>query len=115
VGDEVLRAISQRLSAGISALDLVGRYGGEEFAVLLPGISLSSACLVAERLRQHIEQEPVRTSVGSLSLTVSIGVAERQQHDEPLDSLIHRADLALLEAKRGGRNRVATAACHAFS
>jgi diguanylate cyclase (GGDEF)-like protein len=108
IGDEVLRAVSNRLAAGISTLDLVGRYGGEEFAVLLPGTGLARARLVAERLRRHIEDEPIMTSVGALSVTVSIGVAEQERHDEPLDSIVHRADLGLLEAKRSGRNRVAT-------
>ena len=109
IGDEVLQAISKRLSAGISTLDLVGRYGGEEFAVLLPGTQLSQAERVAERLRRHIEEESIVTSVGPISVTVSIGIAEREPYDEPLDSLLHRADLGLLEAKRGGRNRVAIA------
>ena len=110
IGDEVLQAISNRLLAGVSTSDIVGRYGGEEFAVLLPTTSLSRASLVAERLRMHIEEEPIMTSAGAISVTVSIGVAEQAGHDESLDSLLHRADLALLEAKRSGRNRVASPA-----
>jgi diguanylate cyclase (GGDEF)-like protein len=86
-------------------MDVVGRYGGEEFVILLPETNLESARLVAERLRQSITKEPFITDAGPLRITVSIGVAEASKWDA-LNTLIERADAALYDAKRAGRNCV---------
>jgi diguanylate cyclase (GGDEF)-like protein len=106
IGDEVLQAVSRRLTAAISTGDLLARYGGEEFALLLSGANRSMALQVAERLRDLIADQPFKTSGGQLNVTISIGVAERQSCDEKSSELLHRADIALLAAKQAGRNRV---------
>ena len=107
-GDEVLRALAQRCRVGSRTVDLVGRYGGEEFLILLPESSLESARLVAERLRQSLHNESIQTEAGPMRITISIGVAEMTDTDN-LKSLIARADGALYEAKNSGRNRVVLA------
>lgn len=106
VGDEVIQAVSRRLTRGLSNADLLSRFGGEEFAVLLPGTDLAQAADVAERLRNIVGKAPIKTSAGELKVTVSLGVAQRATADEGIASLLHRADQNLLEAKRRGRDRV---------
>lgn len=107
IGDEVLRAIAVRCGETIRTIDVMGRFGGEEFAVLLPETTLEQARQAAERLRQYVAATPIITEAGSLPLTVSIGVASRETHAElTLDQLLDRADQALYMAKRQGRNRV---------
>ncbi len=105
-GDQTLHGLAERCRAGSRAVDLVGRYGGEEFVTLLPETHLESARLVAERLRQSIMENPFTTDAGPLDITISIGVAEATKLDT-LSTLIERADAALYNAKRAGRNRVA--------
>lgn len=109
IGDEVLQAVSQRLTAAISSGDLLARYGGEEFALLLSNANGETALRIAERLRDLIADQPFRTSDGNLGVTISIGVAERQSCDETSSALFHRADIGLLAAKQAGRNRVVLA------
>jgi diguanylate cyclase (GGDEF)-like protein len=107
IGDEVLRAIALRCGDTIRAIDVMGRYGGEEFAVLLPETSLEQAQQVAERLRLYIAATPIITNAGPLTMTVSIGVAScGGQAHLSLDQLLDRADQALYMAKRQGRNMV---------
>jgi diguanylate cyclase (GGDEF)-like protein/PAS domain S-box-containing protein len=104
-GDQILRSLAERCRTGSRAVDLVGRYGGEEFVVLLPETNLEAARLVAERLRQVIMKDPFATDTGQLDIRISIGVAESDETDT-LKTLIEKADMALYEAKRSGRNRV---------
>jgi diguanylate cyclase (GGDEF)-like protein/PAS domain S-box-containing protein len=104
-GDQALRGLAERCRAGSRAVDLIGRYGGEEFVVLLPETNLESARLVAERLRLSIMEHPFATDTDTFNITISIGVAEANKHDS-LKTLIERADVALYKAKRTGRNRV---------
>jgi len=107
VGDEVLKAIAARCQSCIRDLDVLGRYGGEEFAIVLPGTVLEQARdHLAERLRQTIADTPVTTARGELDLTVSIGVAQVTGTTKDLAALIDRADGALYRAKEEGRNRV---------
>jgi len=107
VGDAVLRSIGEVLRAELRALDLAGRLGGEEFAVLLPETPLTTGKDIAERLRQITEASTVLLPDGRpLAFTASFGIAEHRPA-ESLDSLLHRADTALYKAKRAGRNRVA--------
>ena len=105
-GDDVLRQFSAHLRHGTRAIDFVGRYGGEEFVILMPGLLLVNAARVVERIRSTIERELV-VSPG-VSVTASFGIA---QWDEKEDgkSLFDRADKALYAAKKGGRNRVVIA------
>ncbi len=108
IGDIVLQETARRLSAMFRTGDLIGRYGGEEFIILLPNISRQKALEVAERLRQHVGGEPICTESGDLSQTVSIGVTSSQGNGTKLKDLIAKADKALYAAKRSGRNQVAS-------
>jgi len=92
----------------IRDIDLVGRYGGEEFVALLVGDDLPTAITVAERIRQAIGNEEIATESGPIKLTVSIGVDELDSMTANLEMLIKRADRALYVAKHNGRNQVAT-------
>jgi diguanylate cyclase (GGDEF)-like protein len=107
-GDAVLREAAARMSKAARVYDSLGRYGGEEFLVILPGCDLPSAAAQAERLRQAIERSPFPGSNQPLPITCSIGVASAAGFDA--ESLIHHADEALYEAKAGGRNQVVCAA-----
>jgi diguanylate cyclase (GGDEF)-like protein len=107
-GDDVIRAVGQRIATSIGSGDLVGRYGGEEFALAVNG-SLESATALAEQLRRVISETPVPTAAGPISVTASVGVAELSDRDLDLGRLLQRTDAALYEAKRAGRDRVALA------
>jgi diguanylate cyclase (GGDEF)-like protein len=107
VGDEVLAAIASRLSAGLRQSDIAGRYGGEEFAIVLPETDLATATqVVAERLRDAIAGHPIETARGPLQRTISVGVAGVDLDNENLLDALSRADVALYAAKHAGRNRV---------
>jgi len=108
-GDEVLREVSGRCRNVIRKTDVLGRYGGEEFAVVLPETNLAGARKVAETLRQNIAAVPFAVAVGELQVTISLGVAARTAETPSLDALLNRADEALYQAKKAGRNRVAAA------
>ncbi|MBL8102625.1 MAG: diguanylate cyclase [Anaerolineales bacterium] len=105
IGDQVLHSLAERCKKTLRSIDLIGRYGGEEFVILLPETNLESARRVAERLRQFIMNEPFPTDAGALRITVSIGLAEAKDTDS-LHTLIEHADVALYKAKEAGRNRV---------
>ena len=106
-GDVVLQQLSETLRSTLREIDVIGRLGGEEFAVLLPETALSEAAEVAERLRERVaEQEIVLETGMPLHFTVSIGVACLQQKNSNIDMLLNLADEALYKAKEGGRNRV---------
>ncbi|QEL65440.1 hypothetical protein OTERR_19640 [Oryzomicrobium terrae] len=105
-GDAALRHIAACLGTGIREVDRLGRMGGEEFAMVLPETDGVGAMQVAERLRQTVAAEPFMLADGvPLRLTVSIGVTVRVERDDVLDRLFARADEALYEAKRNGRNQ----------
>lgn len=104
IGDNVLMEVVRVMEAEIREHDLVGRWGGEEFLVLMPETSTDSAILVMERLREAVARLRVRINDESLSVTVSLGLSELRA-DENYSSAINRADVALLRAKRNGRNR----------
>jgi diguanylate cyclase (GGDEF)-like protein len=108
VGDIALREISGRIEKNIRDIDLVGRYGGEEFVVLLVGDDLPAAITVAERIRRAIGNEMIDTEAGPIKITVSIGVDELDSMTANLEMLIKRADRALYVAKHNGRDQVAT-------
>lgn len=105
VGDQVLQKLAERCQKTSRAIDLISRYGGEEFVILMPETNLESASRAAERLRQFIMNEPFPTDSGALRITVSLGIAEARATDT-LHTLIERADAALYKAKSAGRNRV---------
>lgn len=109
VGDRVLRTLGETCRQVFRNIDIVGRLGGEEFAVLLPATDTHKACEVAERLRRHIENATVPVERGQpLHFTASIGVCGLKGKDADIDALLDLADKALYEAKHGGRNRVAS-------
>lgn len=105
-GDNALKKVSAILQSTLREGDQCGRMGGEEFAVLLPQTSAESAGNVAERIRILIENLSILTSSGSCSVTVSVGVATRSDQTKDIDSLIRKADEAMYQAKREGRNKV---------
>ena len=106
-GDAVLRHLAALMRDSQRKIDMAGRVGGEEFAILLPGTELDAAAVFAERLRQRIEESPVLLEDGrSLVVTASIGIASMCGADAAGEAALSRADQALYRAKRGGRNRV---------
>jgi diguanylate cyclase (GGDEF)-like protein/PAS domain S-box-containing protein len=110
VGDRVLQVVSRALAGGLRDTDVLGRYGGEEFCIALPGVGLEEACTIAERLRAEIESRAgkgVRSSQG-IVVTSSFGVAELGPGLADPAQLIDRADTALYKAKKDGRNCVAS-------
>jgi two-component system cell cycle response regulator len=111
VGDQVLQEVARRLTRQVRGFDLVARYGGEEFVVVLPDTGLDIAASTAERLRDHVGDNPVKISVqpGVLSVTISIGVAEVAGAGITPEQLLQQADKALYAAKDSGRNKVVLA------
>jgi two-component system cell cycle response regulator len=105
VGDDVLISVAKKVSGAVREYDHVGRCGGEEFLVVLPNCTAEAALEVAERVRQHICDEPIVIASTQLRITVSIGLSQWHS-DEELADLLRRADVALYRAKRNGRNRV---------
>jgi diguanylate cyclase (GGDEF)-like protein len=109
-GDAVLVSVAQRLRAELRAIDRIGRVGGEEFAVLLPGTPTESAIAAAERLRAAVSGEPHAVVGHAVAVTVSIGVAEMRHIEPDAAAAWQRADTALYRAKSEGRDRVIQAA-----
>lgn len=108
-GDDALRLVARTLQAALRTDDLLGRVGGEEFAILLAGMPQPLAMLIAERARKAIAGLDVQAEDGKpIALSVSIGVSAYVA-GEPLDTALARADAAMYCAKRGGRNRVQAA------
>ena len=104
IGDELLKMVAATLSNNARPFDLVGRYGGEEFIVIVANVEENQLVAVAERFRFLVQTSGLRKPL-NLSVTVSIGVAEIEK-DDSVDELIKRADLRLYRAKKSGRNRV---------
>jgi diguanylate cyclase (GGDEF)-like protein len=106
VGDEVLRAVTGRLKAEVRSYDAVGRYGGEEFLILLPGCDRTKLEPKAEQLRRTAERSPIETSAGPVPVTISIGgIASAECPHCELSTLLRATDTALYRAKLAGRNR----------
>lgn len=106
IGDKALSEISRTCAAQIRASDFVGRYGGEEFVVLLPETSLEGALSIAQRLCETIRDVTIESKQGLVKVTASVGVAELMEDYASLDVLLEHADAALYRAKQAGRNRV---------
>ncbi len=107
-GDQVLRLVAMSIKQNVKGLDTAARFGGEEFAIILPGCNLRGAIQVAEQVRKAVmSRELVKRSTGENlgRVTISIGVATFRKEDTPT-TIIERADTALYAAKRGGRNMV---------
>jgi len=106
VGDEVLRNVAYQLRDHIRHPDLAGRYGGEEFLILLPNTESAEAAEQALRLCKYVRETKVHVNNHVLSVTISIGVAQFQPGADTWDSLLNRADNAMYEAKSNGRDRL---------
>ncbi len=115
-GDAALRAVVEKLRDSVRNIDVVARWGGEEFVALLPGANSEAALIVAQRLRRKVEtlaiqRPPSRASSGisnrpNIEVTISLGVATYLGPNDSIDALINRCDQALYQAKSAGRNRV---------
>jgi diguanylate cyclase (GGDEF)-like protein len=105
-GDQVLIGVAGTLVSQLREYDVVGRFGGEEFVVLLPGADILEGCRVAERLRNRVRRLSVPADDESVSVTVSVGVALFRTHGQDLIELLASADLALYRAKKSGRDRI---------
>ncbi|HWK66506.1 MAG TPA: PleD family two-component system response regulator [Rhizobiaceae bacterium] len=107
-GDDVLRDFAQRLRKNVRGIDLVCRYGGEEFVVVMPDTDGPIAEKVAERIRAEIERTPfaIGKDGTTIGVTISVGISSILQPTDTVEALMKRADVALYEAKASGRNRV---------
>jgi diguanylate cyclase len=116
VGDAVLKRFAELLAKSVGANDVVARFGGEEFAIILPGMKLSQALATTESIRRALESKKwVATDGGQRlgTVTASFGIAELSVNDDP-ESIVRRADEKLYEAKCSGRNKV-IAQAHAMA
>ncbi len=104
VGDVILKEIAKILKSNLREIDIIGRYGGEEFSVVLAGIGRTGAIQVAERLRSSIEHSVFKAYDEKVSSTISIGIASFPEDGVDENSLIESADNALYKAKQKGRN-----------
>ncbi len=105
-GDTVLKLIARAIKDAVRTVDVVVRYGGEEFAVILPHTSKADSSIIAERIRADVEELSIEPDVAAPSPTISIGIAEFPGDARNTDDLIYRADAAMYQAKRRGKNRV---------
>ena len=108
VGDQVIQVVARSLSAGLRQVDVLGRYGGEEFCIVLPGATPQDAVAIAERIRADIEASANKAIRGTevVPITSSFGVASLSLSASDIEGLIDQADQALYRAKQSGRNRV---------
>jgi diguanylate cyclase (GGDEF)-like protein len=105
VGDEVLRKLAMELRNHIRHPDVIGRYGGEEFLVVLPHSTIKAATEQAERLRKYVQSLVIRSGEIEITVTLSMGLAHYKIHHEDWQSFLNRADAALYQAKNSGRNQ----------
>lgn len=112
-GDAVLRKIASTVSPQLRNSDILGRYGGEEFMVILPHCNEAGAAVVAEKVRHAIEQDALELSSGELKVTVSVGGCAAAEGLTGVAALVAEADQALYDAKHAGRNQVCIVAHHA--
>lgn len=106
VGDEVIRKTARVLMESIRGVDIAGRYGGEEFAVMLVDTGIKGALVVAERIRRQIARSAIETDEKTVQFTISMGVAELTKDIDSTTQWIERADKGLYQAKNSGRNNV---------
>jgi len=107
IGDQVLQGVAKVCAEHLRPDDVLGRFGGEEFVIFLPETTLEDAKNIAERLRILIADTPIKTEIGSINTTISIGVAVKEKATTmSIDQLLSRADRAMYRAKQAGRNQV---------
>ena len=107
-GDKILAAVAARMSSDARDRDTIGRYGGEEFILILEDTHLVKAGILAERIRKRVSLDPIGIGGVAVEMTLSLGIAEVRDDDDA-ESVIARADRALYAAKSAGRNRVEVA------
>ncbi|AMQ87954.1 GGDEF domain-containing protein [Marinobacter sp. LQ44] len=105
-GDEVIRHTAQTTRNNIRQSDSAGRYGGEEFGIILPETDAENARIICERIRESIEKSTVETSAGNITYTISMGIAQLTDEPENYMQWMQKADEALYAAKESGRNKV---------
>lgn len=105
VGDEILKLIANVLKKSIRTSDLLARMGGEEFAIILPKTGINAGLLISENIRQIVEKTTYSYKNNDISVTISIGLAQRTLPDITLSDVLKRADYALYKAKKSGRNK----------
>jgi len=105
-GDKVLSEVGRRLGKAVRETDFIGRYGGEEFVVILPETHASDAAQIAEKMRELIAERPVFFEGRPINITVSIGVAELSNNMTNYEEVFQDADKALYISKENGRNRI---------
>lgn len=107
IGDEILKLTSKTFTTSVRETDIIGRYGGEEFIIIVPETDLKEVKLVAERVRANVEKQTLYTDkFGELKCTLSIGISTIIGTEENLEEMVKRADNMLYKAKESGRNRV---------
>ncbi len=105
-GDEVLKEVGRRLRSDLRAYDVVGRYGGEEFLIVLPGCNLTTGARRADELRNLVAKDPIFTPFGTTTATISLGVTATSNRESAVSDLLREADVCMYAAKKKGRNRV---------
>jgi diguanylate cyclase (GGDEF)-like protein len=105
VGDDVLRSLGSELRNHIRYPDTIGRYGGEEFLIVLPHSTAKAAMEQAERLCKHVRSLLIKSGEKEIALTISIGIAQYKIHKEDWEAFLSRADAALYQAKNNGRDQ----------
>ena len=108
-GDQILRQIAKIIKENIREIDIAGRFGGEEFCIVLPDTNKEGAVYVAERIRSTTEKTIIKAYDASVNATISIGVATSPKDGRSIDTLLENADFALYQAKASGRNKVCAA------
>jgi diguanylate cyclase (GGDEF)-like protein len=109
VGDAVLREVSRAIKDNLRQIDLMGRYGGEEFSIMLTQTDVEGAKFAAERIRQSLEKRAIKVYDEAFNITISIGISIFPDNAAQAQDLIEKADKALYRAKQSGRNRVCLA------
>lgn len=105
-GDAVLRTVAKIMQEQVRCYDIVGRYGGEEFIIIIPDAQSSEAVVIAERIRKTVEQTPITFATTTINVTLSQGVATASKQDRSFEAVVKRADEALYQAKANGKNCV---------
>ena len=105
-GDAVLRKISDTMKLSLRLTDIIGRIGGEEFAVILPETEISHAMIIGDRLLKRVEALEIAHKDIKIKITISIGVSSSSPDDLSIDDVLQRSDSALYKAKENGRNRI---------
>lgn len=106
IGDQVIRTIGQRCKSQLRSVDIIGRYGGDEFLIFVVETGYDKAVDVAQRLRTYVANQPVVTDQGPMNVTISMGLAAKQEGYLNAEEMINQADLALITVKRAGKNQI---------